>query len=206
MKRRPTKGDKVKILRTSSPIPPKYAGQIGEIIEDDHSSCPYLIRFDDGADWWFPESKVDLIINNPAISERRLKVGDRVRVKSREWYEANRDINGDVYIKTPRGECRFNEDMAHWCGKVVTISKVDSTPFELYKFRIKEDMESWCWSSEMFDSDEPQSLQFIFSDWIKSTLDYVSLPSFFVKGSKPTIAGNLPLIHKHKLLTNIKLD
>lgn len=67
-------------------------------------------------------------------------------------------------------------------------------------------MESWCWSSEMFDSDEPQSLQFNFSDWIKSTLYYVSLPSFFVKGSKPTIAGNLPLIHKHKLLTNIKLD
>jgi hypothetical protein len=48
------------------------------------------------------------------------KIGDKVRVKSLDWYNANKNHNG--YI-TGLGET-FGDTMSKFCGKLVTINSV----------------------------------------------------------------------------------
>ena len=62
----------------------------------------------------------------------KYKVGDRVRIKSIDWYNKNKNSNGDVVVlnKVPHFSwCEnvrtvFTKDMAKFCGKVVTIEIV----------------------------------------------------------------------------------
>jgi hypothetical protein len=79
--------------------------------------------------------------------ESKYKIGDRVRVKSLEWYNANKDTeNGNMIIF---GKFHiFDEYMSEFCGKVVTIEYCD-TLHNLYQ--IKEDGEENDWSDDMFE-------------------------------------------------------
>lgn len=81
------------------------------------------------------------------MSAMRYKKGDRVRVKSLEWYNANKDTeNGNMIIF---GKFHiFDEYMSEFCGKVVTIEYCD-TLHNLYQ--IKEDGEENDWSDDMFE-------------------------------------------------------
>lgn len=62
----------------------------------------------------------------------KYNVGDRVRIKSIDWYNKNKNSNGDVVVlnKVPHFSwCEnvrtvFTKDMAKFCGKVVTIEIV----------------------------------------------------------------------------------
>ena len=49
----------------------------------------------------------------------KYKVGDKVRIKSIEWYEKNKDKKG--YIKL---NYNFSKKMSEYCGKIVTIMHV----------------------------------------------------------------------------------
>lgn len=50
--------------------------------------------------------------------ESKFKVGDLVRVKSLDWYNANKDKHGNI------SSAVFVASMAKYCGKITTISKV----------------------------------------------------------------------------------
>lgn len=52
----------------------------------------------------------------------KYKVGDKVRIKSREWYDANKNIYGDVDFPY----CAFIAAMSAMCGKVYEITDVDT--------------------------------------------------------------------------------
>lgn len=54
----------------------------------------------------------------------KYKVGDKVRVKSRGWYEENKDKYGDV-------KCIlfFFSSMAKYCGKTATITQINDNGF-----------------------------------------------------------------------------
>jgi hypothetical protein len=62
----------------------------------------------------------------------RFKVGDRVRIKSLDWYNKNKDKNGNIVFssKVPHFalcvnvRTVFTKDMVKYCGKVVTIENV----------------------------------------------------------------------------------
>lgn len=72
----------------------------------------------------------------------KYKIGDKVRIKSLDWYYDNRDDRNDV-------ECDndyFIADMAEYCGKIVTISSVLST-----RYYIKEDNGIFNWTDEMIE-------------------------------------------------------
>lgn len=71
----------------------------------------------------------------------KYKVGDKVRVKSKDWYDENKDIYGNVSVKH-----YFTTEMSKWCGKEVIIEEVID---DLY--RIKNDENKWSWSDEMFE-------------------------------------------------------
>ena len=72
----------------------------------------------------------------------KYKVGDKVKVKSLEWYETNKDTNDNVHLSDEY----FVSEMSIYCGKIVTIYKI-SEPF----YFLEEDSDKYCWTDEMFD-------------------------------------------------------
>lgn len=82
------------------------------------------------------------------------KVGDKVRIKSREWYEKSKNISGDVLC----GETFFNEYMERYCGETATITSVDKT------YKINIDDNEFNWADEMFEDDEPQVSETLLKD------------------------------------------
>jgi hypothetical protein len=73
------------------------------------------------------------------------KVGDKVRVKSLDWYIKNKNKAGNILDKYQS----FVEDMSHFCGKIVTISYVTSTG----SYYLEEDKFKYNWEDWMFEED-----------------------------------------------------
>lgn len=78
----------------------------------------------------------------------KYKVGDKVRIKSLEWYNSNKDNDGNVpLIEMCDALYNFVEDMHCFCGKIVTIHNVCHRGY----YDIKEDDCCWYWTDEMIE-------------------------------------------------------
>ena len=75
----------------------------------------------------------------------RYKKGDRVRIKSLEWYYANRNSEGVIIFPDFR---IFDDSMSEFCGKVVTIDAYN--PRGDY-YDIKEDGKVNFWRDDMIE-------------------------------------------------------
>lgn len=78
------------------------------------------------------------------------KIGDKVKIKSLDWYNQNKDENGFVHC----GDRVFDNYMSVFCGSVVTICGVG-----IYGYGIQEDMHCRTWAEDMFEGladEEPQ--------------------------------------------------
>lgn len=73
----------------------------------------------------------------------KYKVGDKVRIKSKEWYEENRNTYGDV----DNDSAVFNSSMAKYCGKEATIICIKTD-----EYYIDIDGRTWKWVDWMFDN------------------------------------------------------
>ena len=74
----------------------------------------------------------------------KYKVGDKVRIKSLDWYYKNRDKIDQIDC----GNVCFVRNMATLCGQIVTISSI--LPM-LEVYRIKEDDGEFNWTDEMIE-------------------------------------------------------
>ena len=74
----------------------------------------------------------------------RYKVGDKVRIKSLDWYYENRDKIDQIDC----GNVCFVRNMATLCGKIVTISSILPT---LEAYRIEEDDGEFNWTDKMIE-------------------------------------------------------
>lgn len=72
----------------------------------------------------------------------KYKVGDRVRIKSLDWYNDNKDCIGNVEC----GFYHFIKEMTKYCGKILTIGEVYRNEYGL------QEGENFIWTDEMFDS------------------------------------------------------
>lgn len=81
------------------------------------------------------------------MSTKKYRVGDKVVVKSLEWYNRNKDRNGNVNVP----QC-FVSHMVKYCGKVMTICRV----YDGFSYRVIEDDECYGWSDEMFEGLESE--------------------------------------------------
>lgn len=86
----------------------------------------------------------------------KYKPGDKVRIKNLDWYNANKDEDGDVpLIQICDSKYTFIADMSCFCGKIVTIDNVSRGSYD-----IKEDDCCFYWTDEMIeglaDETEPQ--------------------------------------------------
>ena len=103
----------------------------------------------------------------------KYKPGDRVRVKTFDWYNTNKNSEGTIIFN---GFRIFDEDMSKFCGKVVTIESYNS---RWYYYDIKEDNKVNFWYDEMFEDpaieEEPQekmvSLKQV-CEWLQNNIDF----------------------------------
>ena len=87
----------------------------------------------------------------------KYEVGDKVRIKSFDWYNKNRDEIGQVEC----GMVCFIAAMATFCDKIVTISSITST---LEVYRIKEDNGTFNWTDEMIEGLAEETKPLTFGD------------------------------------------
>lgn len=78
------------------------------------------------------------------MSVVKYNVGDRVVVKSLEWYNNNKNSDGHVGVP-----CTFVREMAKYCGRVLTISRVGYSCYSI-------DGTGFSWSDEMFEGLESE--------------------------------------------------
>lgn len=72
----------------------------------------------------------------------KYKVGDKVKVKSLEWYNKNKNESGIIKC----GRVTFVSSMKIYLGTTLTIDKVNLKDEE---YRVNEN--DWFWSNEMFE-------------------------------------------------------
>ena len=103
----------------------------------------------------------------------RYKKGDKVRIRSLEWYNANKNSEGTIIFN---GFRIFDEDMSKFCGKVVTIESYNS---RWYYYDIKEDEKVNFWYDEMFEDPaiEEESQEKMVSlkqvcEWLQNNIDF----------------------------------
>lgn len=131
------------------------AGTIGKIVEDDGSKVPYLVAVENGSCLW---AKPDALTPMSSGSDttrsrpRERKVGDKVRIKSREWYEANKDESGIVRVP-----CGFTEEMARFCGKTLTITRGRGVG----RYALDGGAEGFTFTEDMFEDDSTTPLGLI---------------------------------------------
>lgn len=101
------------------------------------------------------------------MSIGKYKVGDRVVVKSLDWYNENKDSIGVVRVP-----CTFIREMSTYCGKVVTIKRVYYSSYHI------EGDDSFSWSDEMFEGFAEDTYVFI------KTKDVKDLPKTYAECAK----------------------
>ena len=70
------------------------------------------------------------------------KIGDKVKIKSLDWYNQNKDEDGIVHC----GDKVFDDYMSVLCGSIVTIGEIYHIGYD-----IKEDMQCRTWTKDMFE-------------------------------------------------------
>ena len=117
----------------------------------------------------------------------KYKIGDKVRIKSIDWYNANKDEVGDIpLIQMCDAKYNFVADMSCFCGKTVTINNVSHRGY----YDINEDDCCYYWTDEMFeglvDETEPQdkmvSLDKVVDEFRQFIVDY--FPNLFRTGEE----------------------
>lgn len=101
----------------------------------------------------------------------RYKKGDKVRVKSLDWYNTNKNPEDAIIFE---GFNIFDESMSEFCGKVVTIEHCN-TKHNYYD--IEEDGKVNYWTDEMFEGlaiEEPQEKMVSLDKvckWLRANID-----------------------------------
>ena len=78
---------------------------------------------------------------------QKYKVGDKVRIKSLDWYNENKNEVGNVpLIDNTNSKYNFTKIKLGFCGKVMTISSVN-----MYSYYMVEDNCEYFWTDEMIE-------------------------------------------------------
>ena len=95
---------------------------------------------------------------NPITHLPKLELGQKVTIKSVDWYNSNKDIdNGSIKLTTEV----FVEDMSEYCGKTATIVDVfkDFDGEGDIMYRIDLDNRGWNWTEEMFEPERVEDVK-----------------------------------------------
>ena len=77
--------------------------------------------------------------------EQKYKIGDRVRIKSLDWYNENKNHCGEIPLFKTSG--LFVPDMSRYCNNIMTIKDICYGTC----YRMKEDFWNYNWTDEMIE-------------------------------------------------------
>ena len=135
------------------------------------------------------------------MNKLKFKVGDRVRIKSIDWYNANKDENGDIpLIETTYSSYNFIEVMRGLCGKVMTISSVYMNSYNM----VEDDCE-YFWTDEMIECKVDEETKPKYEDEVNG--EYYSTPKYLVRPSGyQFVDENGNVINAQKIVLEKKPD
>ena len=93
----------------------------------------------------------------------KYNVGDKVRIKSLDWYNKNKDILGNIEC----GDALMNIQKSQFCGKIITISSISDVTDT---YEIEEDNGQHIWTDDMFEHGE-EHVHEITEDFLKNIVD-----------------------------------
>ena len=115
----------------------------------------YLINLDNGV-WNWSDEMFESV--NPITYLPKLDLGQKVTIKSLDWYNSNKDKNGAVKL----AEEVFVEEMAEYCGKTAIIldafKDLDGES-NATMYRIDLDHRDWNWTDEMFEPERVEDVK-----------------------------------------------
>ena len=94
---------------------------------------------------------------NPITHLPKLELGQKVTIKSVDWYNSNKDDSRTIKLTTEV----FVEDMSEYCGKTATIVDVfkDFDGEGDIMYRIDLDNRGWNWTEEMFEPERVEDVK-----------------------------------------------
>ena len=95
---------------------------------------------------------------NPITHLPKLELGQKVTIKSLEWYDSNKNAHtGNIPLSTES----FVSDMSKYCGKTATIVDVfkDLGGEDAIMYRIDIDHRDWNWTDEMFEPEVAENVK-----------------------------------------------
>lgn len=104
-------------------------------------------------------------------SYMKYKIGDKVKIKSLDWYETN-ECNGSVMCE----RLAFLDTMTEWCGKELTIDCVYDDG--IYGYVMKEPKIQWIFTDSMIEGPvdaEPQEKMVNLENvckWLRNNIDF----------------------------------
>ena len=94
---------------------------------------------------------------NPITHLPKLELGQKVTIKSLDWYNSNKDDSRTIKLTTEV----FVEEMSEYCGKTATIIDVfkDLDGEDAIMYRIDLDNRGWNWTDEMFEPERVEDVK-----------------------------------------------
>ena len=102
----------------------------------------------------------------------KYEVGDKVLIKDINWYNKNKDEDGDISC----GEFIFVSSMSKFCGKILTIDVV----FEDGTYLMKEDTDGFVFTNEMFDTFAEEEVERLTGNLSNSWVNEFELPDGYI--------------------------
>ena len=126
------------------------------------------------------------------------KVGDRVRIKSLDWYNENKNHCGEIPLFKPSG--LFVPDMSRYCNNIMTIKDICYGTC----YRMKEDFWNYNWTDEMIEGlVEEEETKPKYEDEVSG--EYYSTPKYLVRPSGyQFVDENGNVINAHKIVLEKK--
>ena len=96
------------------------------------------------------------------MSDLKYKVGDKVRIKSLDWYNENKDEYGNIRFRISQAvyPIFFSKIMSEFCGKIVTVKKINDGSYYM-----KETSNCEFWTDEMIEGlAEEEKIEFTEED------------------------------------------
>ena len=113
----------------------------------------------------------------------KYNVGDRVLVKSIDWYNKNKDEDGNIDINH---DFTFYADRSRYCGKVFTIVEVFDNCYA-----VKEDNNEYYWSDEMIEGLVEAKTKPKFKEGDRITNGTVTLTILTISSDRYIVEDNL---------------
>lgn len=119
-------GDRVEFVRNDAPFLRGCTGKIKDV-QEDPGPYPYRVKGEVSGvamEGFVAEESLRLLESSADTDKPNhlYNVGDTVLIKSRQWYDANKDEYGSV--PSPSGGNNFVNGMVQYCGQIMKIASV----------------------------------------------------------------------------------